>query len=73
MKVDKVVIRIAKELVARKILTREEAEAILRCKETPGEIVRAILNVYKLDGSSINKRGDGSGKEEQRKNKERGH
>jgi hypothetical protein len=50
-------VELAREIVARGILTEEEAEAILRCGNNPRSILRIARKVYKNNTTSKNNRG----------------
>jgi hypothetical protein len=56
-------VELAREIVARGILTEEEAEAILRCGNNPRSILRIAQKVYKKSTPSKRNRGGKHGEE----------
>jgi len=57
-------VELAREIVASGILTEEEVEAILKCRNNPRSILKAVRKVYKKKASSKNSRGGKYGQEE---------
>jgi len=50
-------VELARDIVASGILTDEEVEAILGCRNNPRSILRIVRKVYKKSGASNNNRG----------------
>jgi hypothetical protein len=57
-------VELAREIVARGILTEEEAEAILKCKNNPRSILEITRKTYKKNASSRTNWGGRRGEEE---------
>jgi len=64
MRFSRSAVKLACEIIKRRVLTREELEAIMRCGNAPGDILRTAISVYKDMNSFSNNRGGRNGGQE---------
>jgi len=60
---DRSAIKLACEIIRRGVLTREELEAIMKCRDAPRDILKTAISVYKSMAPSSSNQGGRDGEQ----------